>query len=161
MQQTQYWHELWQVCLQKLGDQGDAVRVRWGDDDDNDDVRWLMTVTDESIKYTAPPGCLQWYTGTLGTVQNFNFKNTDSFHLSSQRYNVCWRWQIVVYLLYNDWQSWQVVVYLLYVQWLADHPRMTCKVTGKSVGLFWYPEDIDFQAMMWKWKLHSFSRWTR
>ena len=22
----------------------------------------------------APPGCLQWLTGTLGTVQNFNFK---------------------------------------------------------------------------------------
>merc|ERR1719402_1489365 len=55
------------------------------------EIRVMQYESDESIKYTAPPGCLQWYTGTLGTVQNFNFKNTDSFHLSSQRYNVCWR----------------------------------------------------------------------
>ena len=58
----------------------------------------------------APPGCLQWLTGTLGTVQNFNFKvatgtqemetvnmlkitvqDSSSFHLSSQRYSICWR----------------------------------------------------------------------
>ena len=39
----------------------------------------------------APPGCLQWNYGTLGTVQNFNFKDSDSFHLSSQKYSICWR----------------------------------------------------------------------
>ena len=28
------------------------------------------------------------------------------------------------------------------------HPRMTYKVTGESVGLFWYSQDIGFQVMM-------------
>ena len=29
--------------------------------------------------------------GNIGVVQNFNFKDVNSFHLSSQRYSVCWR----------------------------------------------------------------------
>ena len=61
--------------------------------------------------FVAPPGCLQYNFGkTLGTVQNFNFKvatgtqemetvnmlkitvqDSSSFHLSSQRYSICWR----------------------------------------------------------------------
>jgi len=39
-----------------------------------------------------PPGCLQYFTGTEGSVANFNFKNRQtSYHLSSQRYQICWR----------------------------------------------------------------------
>ena len=41
--------------------------------------------------FIAPPGCLQWLTGNIGVVQNFNFKDVNSFHLSSQRYSICWR----------------------------------------------------------------------
>ena len=41
--------------------------------------------------FLAPPGCLQWLTGNIGVVQNFNFKDVNSFHLSSQRYSICWR----------------------------------------------------------------------
>jgi len=42
---------------------------------------------------TLPPsGCLQWHAGTgAGVVSNFNFKDSDSFHLSSQKYSICWR----------------------------------------------------------------------
>ena len=29
--------------------------------------------------------------GNIGVVQNFNFKDVNSFHLSSQRYSICWR----------------------------------------------------------------------
>jgi len=39
-----------------------------------------------------PPGCLQWHTGPgAGTVANYNYKDSDSFHLSSQKYSICWR----------------------------------------------------------------------
>ena len=31
---------------------------------------------------------------------------------------------------------------------LCPHARITYKVTGKSVGLFWYSQDIDFLVMM-------------
>ena len=41
--------------------------------------------------FTAPPGCLQWHTGNIGVIHNFNFKDVNSFHLSSQRYSICWR----------------------------------------------------------------------
>ena len=37
-------------------------------------------------------GCLQWHTGSgTGIISNFNFKDSSSFHLSSQRYSICWR----------------------------------------------------------------------
>ena len=39
----------------------------------------------------APPGCLQWHTGLIGEIQNFNFKDASSYHLSSQKYSICWR----------------------------------------------------------------------
>lgn len=40
----------------------------------------------------APPGCLQYHTGVgPDTIQNFNFKDSNSYHLSSQRYSICWR----------------------------------------------------------------------
>ena len=39
-----------------------------------------------------PPGCLQWHTGPgAGTVANYNYKDSDSFHLSSQKYSICLR----------------------------------------------------------------------
>ena len=42
--------------------------------------------------FLPPPGCLQWLTGTgAGVVKNFNYKDSDSFHLSSQSYSICWR----------------------------------------------------------------------
>ena len=72
--------------------------------------RWDIKVTQyecgQHQNMIAPPGCLQWNTGTIGTIQNFNFKDTSSYHLSSQkyaksmltilitwisRYSICWR----------------------------------------------------------------------
>ena len=57
--------------------------------------KWDIKVTQfeagQHIDMVAPPGCLQWNTGLIGTVQNFNFKDRNSFHLSSQRYSICWR----------------------------------------------------------------------
>ena len=55
----------------------------------------------------------------------------------------------------------RVKIAMLFLTSTSTHPRMTYKVTGKSVGLFWYSQDIDFLVMMWKWKLHSFSCWLR
>jgi len=49
--------------------------------------------TDES----GPPGCLQYYTGTAGSVQSFGFPTgvttvaATTTHLSSQKYDVCFR----------------------------------------------------------------------
>ena len=52
--------------------------------------RWDIKVTQyecgQHQNMIAPPGCLQWNTGTIGTIQNFNFKDTSSYHLSSQKY---------------------------------------------------------------------------
>ena len=57
--------------------------------------KWDIKVTQfeagQHVDMVAPPGCLQWNTGLIGTVQNFNFKDRNSFHLSSQRYSICWR----------------------------------------------------------------------
>ena len=57
--------------------------------------RWDIKVTQyegtQDQRFLAPPGCLQWLTGSLGTIQNFNFKDENSYHLSSQRYSICWR----------------------------------------------------------------------
>merc|ERR1712241_261922 len=42
----------------------------------------------------GPPGCLQFYTGTTGTVKTFNYvtaTETTSTHLQNQDYNVCVR----------------------------------------------------------------------
>merc|ERR1719266_2663390 len=42
----------------------------------------------------GPPGCLQFYTGTTGTVNTFNYvsaSETTSTHLQNQDYNVCVR----------------------------------------------------------------------
>lgn len=55
------------------------------------DIKVTQFEAGQHIDMVAPPGCLQWNTGTLGTVQNFNFKDRNSFHLSSQRYSICWR----------------------------------------------------------------------
>lgn len=56
---------------------------------------WQIKVTQydetQNNRFLAPPGCLQWNTGTIGTVQNFNFKDSSSTHLSSQMYSICWR----------------------------------------------------------------------
>jgi len=56
---------------------------------------WQIKITQydehDDSRYLPPPDCLQWNTGTLGTVQNFNFKDSSSIHLSSQRYSICWR----------------------------------------------------------------------
>ena len=45
----------------------------------------------------GPPGCLQYYTGTAGTLQSFNFPPgattvpTTATHLQNQNYQVCFR----------------------------------------------------------------------
>jgi len=38
-----------------------------------------------------PEGCLQWHTGTTGTIRTFNFANADEGHLVNQQYSVCIR----------------------------------------------------------------------
>jgi len=57
--------------------------------------KWDIKVTQydemDDARYLPPPGCLQWFTGSLGKVSNFNYRNTASYHLSSQRYSICWR----------------------------------------------------------------------
>jgi len=57
--------------------------------------QWQIKITQydemDDARYLPPPDCLQYFTGTLGSVQNFNYKNSDSYHLSSQRYTICWR----------------------------------------------------------------------
>jgi len=57
--------------------------------------KWEIKVTQydstQDQRFVAPPGCLQWNYGSLGTIQNFNFKDDNSYHLSSQRYSICWR----------------------------------------------------------------------
>ena len=57
---------------------------------------WMIRVTQyedrEESSYIPPPGCLQYNYGTLlGTIANFNFKDSSSYHLSNQRYSICWR----------------------------------------------------------------------
>ena len=75
---------------------------------------WMIRVTQYEDKqessFVAPPGgqkniltiilknifcllgCLQYNYGSfLGTIQNFNFKDDSSYHLSNQRYSICWR----------------------------------------------------------------------
>jgi len=56
---------------------------------------WKIKVTQydstQDQRFLAPPGCLQWNYGSLGTINNFNFKDDSSYHLSSQRYSICWR----------------------------------------------------------------------
>jgi len=39
----------------------------------------------------GPPGCLQFFTGSTGTVSSFNWQTTASVHLANQDYNVCVR----------------------------------------------------------------------
>ncbi|XP_023319566.1 uncharacterized protein LOC111694771 isoform X2 [Eurytemora carolleeae] len=57
--------------------------------------QWEIKVTQydssDDSRYLPPPDCLQWHTGTLGEIKNFNFKDVNSVHLSSQRYSICWR----------------------------------------------------------------------
>merc|ERR1711997_805055 len=38
-----------------------------------------------------PEGCLQYHTGTTGTIKTFNFANADEVHLANQRYSICIR----------------------------------------------------------------------
>jgi len=56
---------------------------------------WQIKITQydehDDARYLPPPDCLQWNTGTIGEISNFNFKDSSSFHLSSQRYSICWR----------------------------------------------------------------------
>jgi len=56
---------------------------------------WSIKVTqydeNDDHRYVPPPNCLQWHTGSVGTIKNFNYKDTNSYHLSSQRYSICWR----------------------------------------------------------------------
>ena len=57
---------------------------------------WMIRVTQyedrQESSFVPPPGCLQYNYGSfLGTIQNFNFKDDSSYHLSNQRYSICWR----------------------------------------------------------------------
>lgn len=57
---------------------------------------WEIKVTQidstSDKRFLPPPGCLQWiYGSTLGKIQNFNYEDTSSTHLSSQHYSICWR----------------------------------------------------------------------
>jgi len=56
---------------------------------------WKIKVTQydatQDQRFLAPPGCLQWNYGESGTISNFNYKSDSSYHLSSQRYSICWR----------------------------------------------------------------------
>jgi len=66
--------------------------------------KWTIQVaqyTCQNPYLGGPPGCLQYYTGTTGTIQNFNWKKsitagteillTANAHLSSQEYDICFR----------------------------------------------------------------------
>jgi len=44
-----------------------------------------------SNKMGGPPGCLQYFTGTTGTISSFNWVSTASVHLANQDYDVCIR----------------------------------------------------------------------
>jgi hypothetical protein len=58
------------------------------------------TKTDQSLIDTAPPGCLQYYTGNVGVIRSFNFffeargVNT-ARQLSFQDYTICIRQEFV------------------------------------------------------------------
>jgi len=39
----------------------------------------------------GPPGCLQYFTGSTGTIKSFNYASSTNRHLSSQNYEICFR----------------------------------------------------------------------
>ena len=56
------------------------------------DIKVTQFDSTQHPSFVAPPGCLQWNYGPgPDRIQNFNFKDEDSYHLSSQRYSICWR----------------------------------------------------------------------
>lgn len=54
---------------------------------------WELKITQyEATSPVRPPdGCLQYHTGTEGSVQTFNFANAGGNHLHDQNYNICIR----------------------------------------------------------------------
>jgi len=57
---------------------------------------WMIRVTQydstQESSFVPPTGCLQYmYGGNIGIISSFNFKASSSFHLSNQRYSICWR----------------------------------------------------------------------
>jgi len=55
--------------------------------------RWSIRVTqiDCGTLYTAPPACLQYHTGTTGSVQTWNYEDTNNIHTNNQNYAICIR----------------------------------------------------------------------
>jgi len=62
--------------------------------------KWDIRVTQYAcgdFDSSGPPGCLQYYTATAGTVQNFGYPTTtttvtsSTTHLSNQKYDICIR----------------------------------------------------------------------
>merc|ERR1712223_226591 len=51
----------------------------------------LVTQYDKSNAMGGPPGCLQYYTGSTGTIASFNWVDRTSVHLQNQDYNICFR----------------------------------------------------------------------
>merc|ERR1711902_117294 len=51
----------------------------------------LVTQYDKSNAMGGPPGCLQYYTGSTGTIATFNWVDRTSVHLQNQDYNICFR----------------------------------------------------------------------
>jgi len=57
---------------------------------------WMIKVTQydstQESSFVPPIGCLQYIYGyNIGRVSSFNFKDQNSYHLSNQRYSICWR----------------------------------------------------------------------
>jgi len=53
----------------------------------------MVTQYDCKGQLGGPPGCLQYFTGTTGTVSSFNYLSTSTTrrHLSNQDYEICFR----------------------------------------------------------------------
>jgi len=57
---------------------------------------WMIRVTQfdstQESSFVPPVGCLQYIYGeNIGTISSFNLKDVNSYHLSNQRYSICWR----------------------------------------------------------------------
>jgi len=55
--------------------------------------RWSIRVTqiDCGTIYTAPPNCLQYHTGMTGSVQTWNYDDSNNIHTNDQNYAICIR----------------------------------------------------------------------
>ena len=61
------------------------------------DIKVTQHTCAERHDIAGPDGCLQYFTGTSGTISNFNYPTTDTTvslattHLQNQNYDICFR----------------------------------------------------------------------